>query len=71
MINPFQRHKTMTTIMTYGRNRDKFQKLFPDAKFEGYECNIRFAYFSFKNKVSKTKIQAICEREKIKINFAS
>jgi hypothetical protein len=59
----------MTTIMTYGRNRDKFQKLFADAKFEGYECNIRFAYFSFKNKVSKTKIQAICEIEKIKINF--
>ena len=58
-----------TTIMTYGRNRFKFSKLFPDAIFEGYECNIRFAYFTFKNKISKTKIQAICDMEKIKINF--
>lgn len=59
----------MTTVQIFGRSRFEFAKLFPTATFEGYECNIRYAYFSFKNKESGAKIQAICDNEKIKINF--
>ena len=59
----------MKTIKTFGRNRFKFQKLFPEAVFEGYECNIRYCFFSFKNKISKSLIQRICDSENIKILF--
>ena len=55
----------MTIVHIYGRSRTKFAKLFPEAIFEGYECNIKYAYFSFKNKVSKNKIQTICDNNKI------
>jgi hypothetical protein len=51
--------KKMTKVMIYGRSRFAFAKLFPDAIFEGYECNIRFAYFTFKNKISEAKIKRI------------
>ena len=59
----------MITVETFGRNRFKFQKLFPEATFEGYECNIRYCYFSFKHKISRSKIMNICNSEKIKISF--
>lgn len=57
----------MKTVQTFGRNRFKFQKLFPEAIFEGYEYNIKYCYFSFKSKISKDKIQRLCDSEKIKI----
>ena len=57
----------MTTVQIYGRSRFKFAKLFPMAIFEGYECNIKFAYFTIKTKISGTKIKGICETEKITI----
>lgn len=57
----------MTSIQIYGRNRAKFQSLFPQAIFEGYECNIRFCYFSFKNKISHSLIQRECKSNKIQI----
>ena len=59
----------MITIRIFGRSRFKFSKLFPEAIFEGYECNIRYAYFSFKNKISKNKIKSICDSEKINFNI--
>ena len=62
----------MTTLKTFGRNRFRFQKLFPDAIFEGYECNIKYCFFSFKRKTgiySKTLIKRICDSENIKILF--
>lgn len=52
-------------IMIYGRNRFKFKKLFPEAKFEGYECNIRYCYFTIKLK-DKSRILRICQSENIK-----
>jgi hypothetical protein len=54
-------------IQLYGRSRFEFEKLFPEAKFEGYEYNIHFCYFSFKKKVSKSKILRLCESKKIKV----
>jgi hypothetical protein len=51
--------------MIFGRSRFKFQKLFPAAKFEGYECNIKYAYFTIKLK-DKSRIIRICEAENIK-----
>lgn len=59
----------MITIKIYGRSRFKFAKLFPEATFEGYECNIRYCYFSFKKKISKSKIESICANEKIVMQF--
>ncbi len=56
----------MTTVQIFGRSRFKFANLFPDATFEGYECNIRYAYFSFKKKISSNKIKFICDSAKIK-----
>jgi len=56
----------MKEIMIYGRARQKFQLLFPDAIFEGYECGIRFCYFRFKKYISDNKIKNICENNKIK-----
>jgi hypothetical protein len=53
------------SIQIYGRSRQKFQKLFPNAVFEGYECNIRFAYF--KLKISDATLHNICTHEKITI----
>jgi hypothetical protein len=55
-------------IMLYGRSRQKFAKLFPDAKFEGYECNIRYCYFTIKLK-DKARIMRICEAENIKYSI--
>ena len=52
-------------IMIYGRSRFKFHKLFPETKFEGYECNIKYAYFTIKLK-DKSRIMRICEAENIK-----
>jgi hypothetical protein len=53
-------------IFTYGRNRKKFQKLFPMAKFEGYESNIKYCWFTLSN-VPMRKIKRICKANKIKI----
>jgi hypothetical protein len=53
------------TVKIYGRSRFKFANLFPKAHFEGYECNIRFCYFSLKEKISILK--NICINEKIAI----
>ena len=55
----------MTTVKIFGRSRFRFAKLFPEATFEGYEYNIKYAYFSFKKKISKNKIKSLCDREKI------
>lgn len=54
-------------VQIYGRSRLRFEKLFPKAKFKGYECNVRFAYFTFKEKISKSKILRLCEIGKIKV----
>jgi len=51
--------------MIYGRARNKFIKLFPAAKFEGYECNIRFGWYTLKEPISK--IKKLCKIEKIDI----
>jgi hypothetical protein len=59
----------MITVRIFGRSRFEFAELFPEANFEGYEYNIRYAYFAFKNKISKNKIQTLCDSKKIKINF--
>jgi len=56
----------MITVETFGRNRFKFQKLFPEAIFEGYEYNIKYCHFTFKGKISMAKIKSICQSEKIK-----
>ena len=57
----------MTTVMIFGRSRFEFAKLFPEATFEGYECNIRFCYFSFRKNISVSKIEKLCSDHKIKI----
>lgn len=59
----------MKKVKTFGRNRFKFQKLFPEAIFEGYECNIHYCYFTFKGKISKSLIENICRSEKIIFQF--
>lgn len=56
--------------MIYGRDRNKFQKLFPNAIFEGYECSIRFAWF-FLKKETISKVENICYNNKIKVNCYS
>ena len=55
--------KTRYLIQIYGRSCQKFQRVFPDAEFEGYECNIRFAFF--KLKISESVLRNICANEKI------
>jgi putative NADPH-quinone reductase len=60
-----QNRKEMITVVTFGRNRFKFQKLFPEAIFEGYEYNIKYCHFTFKNKISMASIKRICQSEKI------
>lgn len=51
-------------IMIFGRCRRKFQKLFPKAKFEGYECNIRNCWFSLTGTPIR-KVISICLENKI------
>jgi hypothetical protein len=53
-------------LKIYGRNRFKFQDLFPDAKFEGYECNITFGYFTIPKK-RLSQITRECGNAKIQI----
>lgn len=53
-------------IQIYGRSREKFEKLFPQAIFEGYECNIRYAYYTIKGMSSKS-ILGICDHNKISV----
>ena len=58
--------KNTKEIQIYGRSRKKFSELFPSAKFEGYECNIRFCYFSGIRE-SVNKIIQLCKSENITI----
>lgn len=59
----------MTTVQIFGRSRNKFEQAFPDAKFEGYECNARYCYFRFIKKMSDNTIKKICEVNKIKYSI--
>ena len=52
-------------VRIYGRSRSKFQKCFPDAIFNGYECNIRFCYFYIK--IALESLRNICKNENIEI----
>jgi len=54
-------------LMIFGRSRFKFQKLFPLSKFEGYEYNIRYCWFSFDYNIDKSEIEKVCNDNKIKI----
>ena len=56
----------MTKVRIFGRSRFKFAKLFPEATFEGYECNIKYAYFSFKGEMDTQKFKETCDSNKIK-----
>lgn len=49
----------------YGRSRKSFQREFPLAVFEGYECGCKFAWFSCYLPISK--ILAITTRVGIKV----
>jgi hypothetical protein len=43
----------------------KFGALFPEAKFEGWECGTYIGHYSFKKKVSIRKIETIFKANKI------
>lgn len=56
----------MTTILVHKYNNVlKFGTLFPEAKFEGWECGTLIGHFSFKKKVSIRKIETFCKSQKI------
>lgn len=53
-------------VQIYGRKRFDFQKLFPTAAFEGYECNIRYCYFNIATSEVK-KVERVCSQNLITI----
>jgi len=64
LIKTVKKMKTIE-VKIYGRSRFNFQNLFPSARFEGYECNIRFCYFTLN--AIKSVVERVCSTNKIKI----